>query len=305
MKASSGIEFGTGRRAAAANFGAASYSRGAFPRGVKAFAAALLVCFASCGVPDAGRTAGGNNARAAATAQDARPATTPTPAQPSPQPSAASEREGVLIDYRRQHTDNAPPSLDAGLRRRIIASAVGPAAAPDDYTINGSASGSFTALGARETVYLIERGGPVASDPNGAQDLTLAVFDEAGKLVAKFETSDFNFIAATADTDGDGVGELLLEGSFLNMGTLGSSARLVSLKSGRLRAVRDFEGVYENPCEGGGDAPQVTAAVISHAHAADGNPPSFTVTFYRAPCPVGGGDPNFESFKPAPANAAR
>jgi len=288
MKASSKAGFGTRRRAPAVNF-----------------AAALLVCLTSCAAPDAARTTAGNNARSSAANQNARPATTATPAQPSPQPSAAPEREGVLIDYRKEHADNSPPRLDAELRRRVIAAAVGNSAAPDDYTINGSAAGSFTNAGARETVYLIQRGGPVASDPNGAQDLTLAVFDEAGKLVAKVKSRDFNFIAANADTDGDGVAELLLEGSFLNMGTLGSSARLVSLKSGRLRAVKDFEGVYENPCEGGGDSPQVTAAVINYAPAGEGNTPRFTVALYRAPCPAGGGDPTFDSFKPAPPTAAR
>lgn len=291
MKASSKVVSGTRRRAAAVNF-----------------AAALLVCFAGCGVPDAARTAGADNAQASATVtagHDARPATTATTAQPSPQPSAVGEREVVLLDYRKLNSANAPPKLDAELSRRVITAAVGNAAAPDDYTINNSAAGSFTAAGVRETVYLIERGGPVASDPNGAQDLTLAVFDDAGKLVAKLKTRDFNFIAANADTDGDGVAELLLEGSFLNMGTLGTSARLVSLKSGRLRAVKDFEGVYENPCEGGGESPQVTAAVINYAPAGEGNAPSFTVSFYRAPCPAGGGEPSPDSFKPAPPNAAR
>jgi hypothetical protein len=274
-----------------------------FWRGMKVTAAALLLGAAGCGgAPAAGpvRPAGGDQTQAAAPAaagRDERPVTDSMPAQPSPQPSAAPERDGVLIDYRRQPPPRDAPSLDAELRRRVIGAAVGAVAAPGGYSINSSAAGSFTAARARETVYLIQRGGPVASDPNGAQDLTLAVFDEAGRLASKFKTRDFNFIVASIDTDGDGVSELLIEGSFFNMGTLGSSARLVGLKSGRLRLVRSFEGVYENPCDGGEANAQVTAAVIGYAPAGAAGRPRFTVAFYRAPCPGGGGEPGFDSFK--------
>ena len=272
-------------------------SGSSFSRALIVAFAALLLFVTNCG---GAHDSGANQPATDGDAQTAAPvsandATTRRSSDSQSSPGA-ERRSGVLIDYRKEKPDHAPPRLDEGLRRRIVEAAYGANAAPKDYSVNSSASGSFTERGARETVYLIERGGPVASDPNGAQDLALVVFDATGQLVAKFKTSDFNFIAATADADGDGVSELLLEGSFLNMGTLGSSARLVELKSKRLRLVKTFEGVYENPCEGYATS-QVTAAVVNYA--ADGNPPTFKVDFYRAPCPANGGDPTFDSFKPS------
>ncbi|HEY0100539.1 MAG TPA: hypothetical protein VGB76_16455, partial [Pyrinomonadaceae bacterium] len=222
-----------------------------FCRGLIVVLLAGLVCVVNCGGvagdPVANQTAGDGSARTSAnvspSASDARPSPNPERVEPA---QGAERGSGVLIDYRKGQPDHRTPPLDAQLRRRIVQSAYGAKAAPDDYSINSNSSGSFTAQGARETVYLVQRGGAVAADPNGAQDLALVVFDASEQLVAKFKTSDFNFIAATSDTDGDGVNELLLEGSFYNMGTLGSSARLVELKSKQLRLIETFEGIYEN-----------------------------------------------------------
>lgn len=275
-----------------------------FERGLIVVLLAGLVCVNNCGGVasdrESNQPAAGNvptSASASPSVNDARPSPNPERVETS---RGAERGSGVLIDYRKERPDHQAPPLDARLRRLIIQAAYGAKAVPADYTINSHSSGSFTAQGAREKVYLIQRGGPVAADPNGAQDLSLVVFDASDQLVAKFKTSDFNFIAATSDTDGDGINELLLEGSFFNMGTLGSSARLVELKSKQLRLIETFEGVYENPCDAD-SASKINAAAISYAAAGDGKPPTFKVAFYRAPCPARGGEPPFDSFQPAPA----
>ncbi|HEV7904861.1 MAG TPA: hypothetical protein VGO96_13550 [Pyrinomonadaceae bacterium] len=273
---------------------------------LRVFVAACLLCVTNCG--GAGSSGEANQPSGDHAARNSAPASSGNAAQPSPNPErvetppahGAQRGSGVLIDYRNEQPDNKPPLIEARFRRRIVQAAYGAKAAPDDYSINSSASGSFTRQGVRETVYLLQRGGPVAADPNGAQDLWLVVFDASDQLVAKFKTADFNFIAATSDTDGDGVHELLLEGSFFNMGTLGSSARLVELKSKQLRAIKTFEGVYENPCEGDPDSHLTAAAINYGAGGGDGQPPTFKVSFYRAPCPARGGKPSFDSFQPAP-----
>lgn len=285
-------------------------SRPACSLSLRVFAAACLLCATNCGgagVGEANQPAG-DAARASArrdpSRNDAR--SSPNPERVEPSPAQGAQRgSGVLIDYRIERADRKPPPLEAAPRRRIVQAAYGAKAAPDDYTINSRASGSFTRPGARETVYLIQRGRPVAADPNGAQDLALAVFDETNRLIAKFSYADFNFIVATSDTDGDGVNELLLEGGFFNMGTLGSSARLVELKSKELRSIKTFESVYENPCDGDPDS-HITAAAITYGAGGDGQPPAFKAAFYRAPCPARGGEPSFDSFRPAPEpNAVR
>jgi hypothetical protein len=277
-------------------------SNSLFARGLKVVLLAGLACVVNCGgvATDraANQTAGDarTSANASSPMNDARPSQNPERVAAS---TGAEPASGVLIDYRKERPNHKAPPLEAGLRRRIIQAAYGARAAPDDYSINSHSSGSFTAQGAREKVYLVQRGGPVASDPNGAQDLALVVFDTSDQFVARFRTSDFNFIIATSDTNGDGVNELLLEGSFYNMGTLGSSARLVELKSKQLRLIETFEGTYENPCDAD-SASQITAAAITYAADGDAKPPTFKVDLYRAPCPARGGEPNFGSFQPAP-----
>ena len=273
------------------------------------FLAACLLCITNCGAAGSGAAnepAEDSNTRTSAHASsgdDVRPS--PHPEGVEPPPAQGTQRgSGVLIDYRTELPDDKPPPLPDWLRRHIIQTAHGAKAAPDDYHINSSASGSFTRQGARERIYLIQRGAPVASDPGGAQDLTLVVFDEGGQLVAKFKTADFNLIIMTRDTDGDGCDELLLEGSFFNMGTLDSSVRLVELKSKQLRLIETFGGVYENPCEGDPDS-HITAAAITYGAAGDSRPLTFKVSYYRAPCPARGVSPPFDSFQPAPdPNAA-
>jgi hypothetical protein len=204
----------------------------------------------------------------------------------------------TLLDNRKEQVDE-PPRVDAETQRRILQAVYGPRAETGDYSINSRASGSFTREGQKETVYLLQPGGPVAADPNGAQDLTLAIFDEANQLAAKIKSRDFNFIIGTSDMNGDGVNELLLEGSFFNMGTLGSSARLVELKDKRLKIIKDFDSVYENPCEG--DATErVKAVLITYRPSGKGSPPEFNVARYSAPCPSNGQPLNAQSFVPAP-----
>ncbi len=97
---------------------------------------------------------------------------------------------------------------------------------------------------------------------------------------------------------GDGVDELLLEGSFYNMGTLASSVRLVELKDKRLRVVKEFEGVYENPCDGDAGA-HVTAGVTSYRPSGASAAQSLRVSLYRAPCPANEKEqPDPQSFAP-------
>lgn len=270
---------------------------------LRVFLAACLLCVTNCG-------GGANNGVANQTpraAQTPANASSSNAARTSPNAQRIEPSHGrdFLVDYRNERPDNKPPTLEEGLLRRIVETAYGAkAAAPADYSINSSVRGSFTQQGASETVYLIQRGGPVAADPNGAQDLALVVFDADGQPVATFKTADFNFIVVTSDTDEDGTHELLLEGSFFNMGTLGTSARLVELKSKQLRVIKTFEGVYENPCEGDPDS-HITAASITFSAGGGQEPPIFKVSHYHAPCPARGGKPSFESFQPAPASEVK
>ncbi|HEV2801912.1 MAG TPA: hypothetical protein VGW12_15655 [Pyrinomonadaceae bacterium] len=277
--------------------------------------AALVLCATNCGAAggDANRNASGGNSPTSTSAlsdreasQRADNAAAQTSSAQDSRAANAARGNGVLIDYRNEPPDHQPPTIEAELRRRLVRAAYGAKAAPEDYSINSRVEGSFINQGARETVYLLQRGGAVAADPAGAEDLALVVLDSSGQTIATFKTADFNFIVATADTDADGLNELLLEGSFFNMGTLGSSARLVNLKSKQLRSIKTFDGVYENPCEADPSA-QVTAAVIRYTSAASKDQtPAFQVAHYRAPCPRGGGQPPFDSFTPAPdANSRR
>jgi hypothetical protein len=252
-----------------------------------------LFCLAGC---DGGARSA---APAPASASESNHAA-PVANQAASQTASPTSEQGTvtLLDNRKEQVDE-PPRVDAETQRRILQAVYGPRAETGDYSINSRASGSFTREGQKETVYLLQPGGPVAADPNGAQDLTLAIFDGANQLAAKIKSRDFNFIIGTSDVNGDGVNELLLEGSFFNMGTLGSSARLVELKDKRLKIIKDFDGVYENPCEGD-PSEHVNAVLITYRPSGKGSTPEFNVARYSAPCPSNGQPLNAQSFVPAP-----
>lgn len=206
--------------------------------------------------------------------------------------------DNVLIDYRSE-LNLDEPKLKPQERQRILKAVYGADFQSGNPVINSARQGSFTGRDVKQTVYLIQKGGPVALDPESLKGTTLAVFS-GNRLVARADATEFNFILRLSDLNQDGVNELLLQGSSYNMGTLVSWARLVELKDGRLGVVKDFGPLEQEACGGADDSGKIVAGVVRHAPVAQGKWPEFSVKYYRAPCPSETEKRNPKSFREAP-----
>lgn len=206
--------------------------------------------------------------------------------------------DDVLIDYRSE-LNLDEPKLQPQEQQRILKAVYGTDFQSRNPVINSARQGSFTAPKVKETVYLTQKGGPVALDPESLKGTTLAVFN-GNRLVTRLDATEFNFILRLSDLNQDGVNELLLQGSSYNMGTLVSWARLVELKDGRLQVVKDFGRLEQETCGSGDGSGEIVAGIVRHTLPAQGKWPEFSIKYYRAPCPSESEKRNPKSFREAP-----
>lgn len=269
----------------------------------------LLLFMASCSSTSRTQTAQENRANGNQQATTTQTVVTQTSeTKPDQQNSSANNQEnapasnqdrGILIDYRREQSETNAAHLSQQRQQEILRAVYGAKATQDNLAINSTAQGAFTRAGAKETVYLIQPGGPAAIDPSSLKKITLAILGEDNRLVAKISTSDHNFIVGHTDVNSDGINELLLEGGFYNMGTLLNWVELVELTGGRLHVIKDFGKISENPCDGDNEKDAI-AGVISYAPTAGQAWPDFKVDFYKAHCPPENQKLDPQKFRPAP-----
>ena len=169
-----------------------------------------------------------------------------------------------------------------------------------EVSINSAVSGAFSKRGARETAYMLQPGGPQPMDPQSMMDTLVAIFAR-DRVVAVVQATGSNFIVNVQDVDGDGVDELLLDGSLLTFGVLMTSARLLHLSGRELKTMHDFGGVYEGGC-GNGHSMGNRAGVLRDAPPGKDGKPAFRVDVYGAPCRPDGTNPHLEDYKPLPGH---
>ncbi len=213
------------------------------------------------------------------------------PAQPRPSVSDAPDAvmdsvsdEDVLIDFRSELAYDTPP-LSADEEQRVLRT-LGEAGMKMNVedNINSVVKGSFTRSDTVETAYLIQAGGPDSIGPSALQGTTLAVFDET-RLVARFDVSNYNFILRASDVNRDRVDELLLSGSNFQMGQSTSWAKLVEVKNGKLRVVKDFKILLRDSCDNQfTKTREVLAGVVRYAPPKPKSQTTFDVNFFRALC---------------------
>jgi hypothetical protein len=173
----------------------------------------------------------------------------------------------------------------AWLREQSNAGQIAPA-------IQEHAQGSFTAPGTHQTIYYIKVGECLPETRNYFGTYRLPVF-EGPRLIATAEPNA-DGIVTVADVNGDGIDELLLQSVGYGTGDLGLRAQLVSLMGGKLRTIRDFDEVYDNPC-GRGENLAVEATLITYDRG------GLYTRKYTAPWSAsrGGNVPALEDFTPA------
>ena len=185
----------------------------------------------------------------------------------------------TLVDLRTD-APKAAAVLSPEERQRIARDVFG--ATPPAFTVNSVVHGAFTRPHADETLYLLQPGGPDASDPQG-QQATLAIYAE-GHLLRTFPTTLGNRIEATVDVTGSGSAALLLRADSYQMGTSVTRLVLVDAAGEQLQERAVFERASVDACADARFGGSVEASVIRWCTATNGTWPTFDVTRYRAAC---------------------
>jgi hypothetical protein len=106
-------------------------------------------------------------------------------------------------------------------------------------TIVDSTTGSFTAAGQTQTLYVISVNECGASHADNYGTKRVAIM--AGPQLVTDVDSDFkSSIVRKIDLDGDGIDELLMTSGDMSQGTLTEMAALLSFQNGRMKVIEDF-----------------------------------------------------------------
>lgn len=163
-------------------------------------------------------------------------------------------QDNVVIDYR----DEAVLDFADTEQWSPIAEKLG-----DGLTVLGEVSGSFTKSGADEVAYLVSKGRPAANDPFLQVTQHLAIFagdEQVGDLMLP-DNAAYTRAVRAVDVNGDGVSEVVLEGSFYNMGT--SAIGLDVIRIGETpEVIQTLPEVYLNSCDAGIGEKTISASLV-------------------------------------------
>jgi len=162
-----------------------------------------------------------------------------------------------------------------------------------DAEIIASATGAFTASGARETAYIITKDNGSRVDLPGSKKL--AVF-AADKLVAALDIQGDKDILKTTDLNADGINELLLSGGMTNMGETNIALRLVELRNRTLKEIYTVTDAYSDNCGSNDTEGRASALAIYAAPTTRGRFPELRLDTFTAPC-AQGTDPRPDTYR--------
>jgi hypothetical protein len=202
---------------------------------------------------------------------------------PSPKISKATERSVLSKVFRKYLTDESKCNRNfPGNNSNEYLKAARDAGQMVPSIIDMT-TGSFTAAGQTQTVYVISVSECNASHADNFGTKRVAIF--AGQqLVADFD-SDFNsFIVRKTDLNGDGIDELLMKSDDMSQGTITEMAALMSFQNGRFHVIEDFGTVNEDSCASGSPGSSAKASVITFGSAAPGTMPKLHMDNYGASC---------------------
>ena len=198
----------------------------------------------------------------------------------------------TLVDLR-DDAPKPPPSVDAAARERIGRDVFDGA---KDFSVNSLVSGAFTRAGAAETLYLVQRGGPDATDPEG-QQAVIAIY-AGDRLAHAIPTRLGNVVETTVDVTGSGTTALLLRADAYQMGTATTNLVLVDVAGGTLHERARFGQARIDACADERFGGSVEADVVRWCPAR-GSWPAFETGRWRAAC-VDAKAPPADAFAPLP-----
>ncbi|HEX6648291.1 MAG TPA: hypothetical protein VF075_02085 [Pyrinomonadaceae bacterium] len=222
------------------------------------------------------------------------------------QPALKKDRQ-VLFDFRIDR--NTPqPAIPAATRRSVLSkvfrrylpdanrcNANFDASSSTDYlaaarkageivpSISGMVTGSFTAAGQSQTLYVISVSECNASHADNFGTKRVAIFN-GQQLVADLDVDFKENIERKTDLNSDGIDELLMTSGDIHQGLVEEMAALYSFQNGRLRTVQDFGLVVEDACATLEPGSATKAAVVYISDVVPGNMPKLTMENYAAGC---------------------
>ena len=204
-------------------------------------------------------------------------------AQNSPKITAAVQKSVLSKVFRKYLSDDskcnpnfAGNSTDDFLKAARDAGQIVP-------TIVDSTTGSFTASGQTQTLYVISVNECGASHADNYGSKRVAIV--AGPQIVANVDSDFkSSIVRKFDLDGDGVDEVLMTSGDMSQGTLTEMATLLSFQNGKMKVIEDFGTVVLDSCASGFPGSSAKASVISYAGVFQGTIPKLKMDNYESSC---------------------
>jgi hypothetical protein len=145
------------------------------------------------------------------------------------------------------------------------------------------ATGSFTAAGQAQTLYVISVSECNASHADNFGTKRVAIFS-GQQLVLDADIDFRSSVVLKSDLDGDGVNELLMTSADMSQGTLTEMAILVSFKGTKVNVIEDFGTVTLDSCASGLPGSSDKASVISISDVIPGGMPKFQTDNYSSSC---------------------
>ena len=203
--------------------------------------------------------------------------------RPTPKITKATERAVLSKVFRKYLTDadKCKHGYDAYGDTDLLAAARN--AGQIVPSISDVATGSFTAAGQAQTVYVISVSECTASHADNFGTKRVAIFS-GQQLIADFDNDFGNGIVLMTDLNSDGINELLMTTGDMSQGTLTETAALVSFQNARRNVIKDFGTVVEDSCASGFPSSSSKAAVISISNVIPGEMPKLIQDNYEASC---------------------
>jgi hypothetical protein len=196
---------------------------------------------------------------------------------------AATQRTVLSKMFRRYLSDQSKCSADFDARGASDYLAAARKAGQITPSFNDMATGSFTAAGQTQTLYVISVNECNASHADNYGTKRVAIF--AGQqLIADVDVDFKSGIARKTDLNSDGIDELLMTSGDMAQGNLTEMAVLVSFQNGRFRVLHDFGTVVEDSCATAMPGSSSDAAVLYISDVVPGNMPKLTMDNYTAAC---------------------
>jgi hypothetical protein len=201
----------------------------------------------------------------------------------APTITKATERSVLSKVFRRYLNDpnKCNPQFDASNGSDPLAAArkageIAPA-------ITAMATGSFTAPGQSQTLYVIAVSECNASHADNFGTKRVAIFS-GQQLVANLDVDFKQNIERKTDLNGDGIDELLMTSGDMHQGVVEEMGALLTFQNGRLQVVHDFGLIIEDSCASLRPGSASKASVLYISDVVPGNMPKLTMENYQTGC---------------------